>query len=581
MAAKKTSATAHLAAQLVQTLEAQRSLGAAAYPLPLSRLIELTDPHAVPELVAEALKNKAFTGRTILARKKDLAAPVALREDLERLAGSPLLLEFALAAVCTPESPTCSFEQVARKAKLETALKAPFTEAVRRLIQDHALPATVGSLTVRAKVHLYLQRLPPPRKPEAILVDKLVETLQAQRDRGLAYPTTLQRLVELADPQATPALVTRAVAQPVFAERILVAQPKQPAAPIAFREDLALLAGSPLVLQFVLDLFCTPAKRLHPPARLAGKLIADLQTPFLETIERQRTTGTLPTFAAFRVEQGVAQLYLRTLPPLDLELADRLLHTLEECRQQGGSAYPTTLGTLLQQAEAVAGPTLVRKALALPALKDRLLLAVPKHPETPLAFLEDQERLLASPLLLQFLLRTLRTEASQGFTVNDLKKKLPALLQAPFTEALDGQLAAGKVLAEGVGWLLLKTSKVFFLLEDLHGPGRPTRIDSAAAEALSAPPVSSPPVDFGSAFDEAFNRLDRAKGSHNFVSLVDLRQAVPADRAAFDSGLHRLRVAGRYTLSAAEGRHGISQEERDAGILEDGTLLLHVSRRSS
>jgi hypothetical protein len=56
---------------------------------------------------------------------------------------------------------------------------------------------------------------------------------------------------------------------------------------------------------------------------------------------------------------------------------------------------------------------------------------------------------------------------------------------------------------------------------------------------------------------------------------------VPVDRAAFDTGLHQLRVAGRYSLSAAEGRHGLSPEEREAGITEDGTLLLYVSRRTA
>ena len=40
-----------------------------------------------------------------------------------------------------------------------------------------------------------------------------------------------------------------------------------------------------------------------------------------------------------------------------------------------------------------------------------------------------------------------------------------------------------------------------------------------------------------------------------------------------------LRRGGRFSLSAAEGRHGISDEEREAAIPEDGSLLLFVSRR--
>ncbi|HTU22540.1 MAG TPA: hypothetical protein VMG10_31165 [Gemmataceae bacterium] len=54
---------------------------------------------------------------------------------------------------------------------------------------------------------------------------------------------------------------------------------------------------------------------------------------------------------------------------------------------------------------------------------------------------------------------------------------------------------------------------------------------------------------------------------------------MPVERAAFDAGLQDLRRARRYTLSAAEGRHGLRAEEQDAGIHEDGSLLLFVSRR--
>jgi hypothetical protein len=60
---------------------------------------------------------------------------------------------------------------------------------------------------------------------------------------------------------------------------------------------------------------------------------------------------------------------------------------------------------------------------------------------------------------------------------------------------------------------------------------------------------------------------------------VKLRQQVPVEREHFDEELNRLRRANRYTLSAAESRHGVSEEEREAGIVEHGSLLLFVSRR--
>jgi hypothetical protein len=59
-----------------------------------------------------------------------------------------------------------------------------------------------------------------------------------------------------------------------------------------------------------------------------------------------------------------------------------------------------------------------------------------------------------------------------------------------------------------------------------------------------------------------------------------LRRALPHDRATFDRELRELRRAGRYSLSAAEGRHGIQREEQEAGIREEGSLLLFVSRKT-
>src|SRR5262249_36080842 len=110
-----------------------------------------------------------------------------------------------------------------------------------------------------------------------------------------------------------------------------------------------------------------------------------------------------------------------------------------------------------------------------------------------------------------------------------------------------------------------------FFLRDVQG--------ATAAPAPAPQPIAPAPIDFAAAFEEAFARLDRERGSNNFVSLVDLRRDLPVDRDTFDGELRRLREAGRFTLSAAEGRHGLSPEEQDAAIREEGTLLLFVARK--
>jgi hypothetical protein len=81
-------------------------------------------------------------------------------------------------------------------------------------------------------------------------------------------------------------------------------------------------------------------------------------------------------------------------------------------------------------------------------------------------------------------------------------------------------------------------------------------------------------------FVHVFNILDAAANSHNFVSLVAVRRALPPVRSEFDAGLNELRRLGKFTLSAAEGRHGVSADEQKAGIMQDGMLLPYVSRHT-
>jgi hypothetical protein len=103
-----------------------------------------------------------------------------------------------------------------------------------------------------------------------------------------------------------------------------------------------------------------------------------------------------------------------------------------------------------------------------------------------------------------------------------------------------------------------------------------------SSPCLGGPNTASvcPAEDFAAAFEAAFGRLDRQEGSHNFVSLVDLRRALDAwPREAFDRGLRGLRVDGRFDLAGAENLGGLRAEEREAGILEAGSLLLYVSRK--
>ncbi len=254
-------------------------------------------------------------------------------------------------------------------------------------------------------------------------------------------------------------------------------------------------------------------------------------------------------------------------------LAEKMVQVLN---QRPADARFLTLARLAEIAEPSAGPRTILGVLF--QRKVFTAVAARRDLDAPVALLTDLPRLAGSPQLLEYALNSTRTAANHAFSITDLKKKLTTKLQAPFAEAVQHQIQQ-RMLPVGVGWILIKNSKRLFLAGDVH-----ITLVSKHDEKLP-PPVQAPrqeraPLVFSQAFDEAFARLDRAAGGHNFVSLADLRPALGVERTIFDAGLRELRRAGQYTLSAAEGRHGLGEAERAAGVTEDGTLLLYVSRRA-
>jgi len=265
-------------------------------------------------------------------------------------------------------------------------------------------------------------------------------------------------------------------------------------------------------------------------------------------------------------------------------LAENLLRLLRQRCEQGQGEL-LTLATLARMADPAAGPRAVLGVLYQRRTFGPLVVAARRDLDAPVALIEDMPRLAASPQLLEYALRCVRTASNHAASLAELKRKLTVKLQAPFQEAVQQQMQQA-TLPPSVGWLLIKSAKKQFLLSDVHQAQPGTRSDGEPArptrDAIN-PPLSispSPHLDFTGAFEDAFSRLDRQAGGYNFVSLADLRPAVPCDRAVFDTGLRELRLAGRYTLSAAEGRHGLTLAEREAGVNEDGTLLLFVSRKA-
>jgi hypothetical protein len=254
------------------------------------------------------------------------------------------------------------------------------------------------------------------------------------------------------------------------------------------------------------------------------------------------------------------------------QLAVKLVEVLTAQRTR--QPDPPTLANLAQLADPHANEQTILSAVRRKAFSGQALVARADL-RAPAAFLADLVQLAASPALLAYALASARTPSNHAATPARLKKRLTNKLQKPFQEALQRRIEHG-TLPPTVGWVLANRAKLLFLLENLH-TGRQSIEPPSAAEA--APPLVTQ-TDFAPAFQAAFAQLDRQAGAHNFVSLVELRRALPYPRPVFDAGLHQLRREGRYSLSAAEGRHGLSDAEREAAIPEDGALLLYASRKS-
>jgi hypothetical protein len=428
----------------------------------------------------------------------------------------------------------------------------------------------------------------PKNDPSAELSQRLVIALESQRALGQnCYPLTLARLVQLADPIASPQSIDKAISKKPFKERALVAQKKNHAAPVALAEDLQQLAASPLLLQFALASVCTADQPLATIGALKAKVDKSLKKPFEEAVTAALRQRTLPTNVGYRLEKNKPLLYLTRLPPPPLPppprkpeevLAAKLLDLLENQRQLGPENYPLALKSLVALADARAKAALIKKALAHPTLSGKLVVVDAKNLDAPIAFAEDRGRLLSSAQAFEFLLRAKRKTNANAFAVESLLSKKSSFYR-DFVESASRQIDEGK-LPSTIGWMWIGKKKQVFFLDDVRGHHpMPTR-DTAATPR--APAASGTPVDFdfASSFDDAFGEIDRQKGSHNFVNLVDLRRRLPVVREVFDSGLRNLRLAGKYTLSAAEGRHGITPEEREAAVVENGSTLLFVSKRT-
>lgn len=270
------------------------------------------------------------------------------------------------------------------------------------------------------------------------------------------------------------------------------------------------------------------------------------------------------------------------------ELVPKLLGVLESQRRLGGAAYPPTLARLGELCEA---PGLVAEAANKKPFKDATVVTRKEGSKPALDALvilkssldhPGERESIAAGLLKGALEAASHPPHDRAFSAADLKKHVPTALKKEFA-ADAGRAANDRKLPAGVHSILCgsgKSEKRYFFLLDGAATGPAVHQHAAPTNHAPAPEHHSGAPNFARAFDEAFDRLDLRDGRRNFLKLLDLRRALPQfDRAAFDAGLHRLRMDRAFSLAPHEGLRGtLTPEERDAGISEAGNLWTYVLR---
>jgi hypothetical protein len=433
----KTDPTAERAARLTEVLRQRRDQGEAAYPLTVAQLGQVADPGASEEDIFKALGKKSHAGNFVIAGRKDPASPVALAEDRELLLKSPLLLKYALRQVCSAEKPLQPVKKIV--AAIDKDLRDDFQKALEERIQANAWPDGVGCQNVKKDVPgLYLQEFPPPapkKSPATELAEKLLATLRTQKEHGgEAYPATLAKVVELA--QAEGGKVKKALANPAFASHAQVIPAGKAETFVVLNEDKALLLDSPRLLETLLRASTSPKKPGIATLKLAELLPEGVRDDFLDAIDQHIEKGTLPSLIGARTVDGRLELHLKENVPDHLSLADQLLATLHQLREQP-DRYPLTWSQLLHQAAPQAAPALVEKVLQDKSFKNDVVFALSNHPDSPVVLKGDEDKLVNSPRTLEFAVGLVSTAEKPIHPI----KSIAAKLDKPVRDAVEQALA--------------------------------------------------------------------------------------------------------------------------------------------
>lgn len=147
-----------LSEQLVKTLETARSAAAGNYPLSLTRLHELANPKAEAAVFQKAIALEPFASRATIALPGANDSPVALTDDIERLAAFPALLDAVVGLMTNAETQAVAIDKLGAFKSVQMLVRPHFAEALKKATSEGRLPPGFGAVRLAGKWHVFRTR---------------------------------------------------------------------------------------------------------------------------------------------------------------------------------------------------------------------------------------------------------------------------------------------------------------------------------------------------------------------------------------------------------------------------------------
>lgn len=147
-----------LSEQLVKTLESARSAAAGHYPMSLTRLHELANPKAEAAVFQKAIALEPFASRATIALPGASDSPVALTDDIERLAAFPALLDAVVGLMTNAETQAVAIDKLGSFKSVQMLVRPHFAEALKKATSEGRLPPGFGAVRLAGKWHVFRTR---------------------------------------------------------------------------------------------------------------------------------------------------------------------------------------------------------------------------------------------------------------------------------------------------------------------------------------------------------------------------------------------------------------------------------------